>query len=426
MTTDDGARVESFPPMFPGGGRIGIEEEAAVLEVIRSKRLFRYGGLHDGPSAVEAFEEALADVLGCQHAVAVGSGTLALMTALAAAGIGPGDAVIVPAYTWISTAAAVLAVGAVPVVAEVDETLTMDTADAEQRMSDSVKAVIPVHMRGAPADMDAVSRFARRHDLQIVEDAAQAIGGRYHGRRLGTIGQLGCFSLQFNKIITSGEGGVVVTDDRRLNERALLYHDVAASQRRPLGDTPVFIGIVARMSELQGAVAGAQLKRLDDIIQDCRRNRAMVLDGIAGDLVSHDIRLRPCPDSDGDTAIALVLLCPDARTAATLSERLRASHVPARVLFQPEREDLHVVCHWTPLFAKRGWSEMTPWDQASSKIDLGPADWPRTTEILGRAVHIDISPDLTEAQVERMVSSIRSAAARLGGAATLTGPRHVA
>jgi dTDP-4-amino-4,6-dideoxygalactose transaminase len=400
-----------LPPMFPGGGRIGPDEEAAVLEVLRSRRLFRYGGLVEGPSAVEAFEIAFAEAMSSSNAVAVSSGTLALMTALAAAGIGPGDQVIVPAFTWVSTAAAVLAVGATPVVAEIDETLSLDVVDAESRVTERTRAVIPVHMRGAPADMEAVMGFAQRCRLLVIEDAAQAIGGRFRGRRLGTLGELGCYSLQFNKIITAGEGGVVVTDDPLLHDRALMYHDVAASQRTAMGSAPVFFGLVARMSELQGAVAGAQLRRLDGIIDDCRRNRAGIIEAVDDDLARRGVRVRPCPDDGGDTGIALVLLCPDASTAKGLDERLRAAHLPSRVLFVPGRVDLHIAHHWEPLLARRGWSHATPWDWSDTSAEEAAVDWPRTGDVLARAVHIDISPDLTPSQCERIASAIKTALA---------------
>ncbi len=273
--------IEGLPPMFPGGNRIGAEEEAAVLEVLRAKRLFRYYGVVEGPSAVEAFERDVAERLGVTHAIAVASGTTALTTALAAAGVGPGDQVIVPAYTWVSTAAAVVAVGAVPVIAEVDETLTIDVADAASLVNERTKAIIPVHMRGAAADMAAVMEMARRHDLVVIEDAAQAMGGSFAGRRLGTIGDVGCFSLQYNKIITCGEGGIVTTNDARLHARALMYHDVAAGMRGEAAGGAGFFGITCRMSELQGAVAGVQLRRLDDIIAACRAHRARIVELIA-------------------------------------------------------------------------------------------------------------------------------------------------
>jgi 8-amino-3,8-dideoxy-alpha-D-manno-octulosonate transaminase len=208
--------------MYPGGNRIGPEEEEAVLAVLRSKRLFRYYGATDGPSEVEAFEGNLAELIGSRHAVAVASGTTALTTALAAASVGPGDQVIVPSYTWVSTAAAVVAVGAVPILAEVDDSLTIDVQDAETLINGRTRAIIPVHMRGAAADMAAVNKLAQEHDLVVIEDAAQAMGGRFGDQRLGSIGHIGCFSLQYNKIITCGEGGVVVTDDHDLHARALM------------------------------------------------------------------------------------------------------------------------------------------------------------------------------------------------------------
>ena len=397
--------------MFPGGNRIGPEEEEAVLRVVRSKRLFRYYGTVDGPSEVEAFELALAQHLSSRHALAVGSGTLALMTALAAAGVGRGDHVIVPAYTWVSTAAAALAVGAIPVIAEVDETLTLDVEDAERRITDRTKAIVPVHMRGAPADMAGVRQVADRHGLVVIEDAAQAIGGSFEGRRLGTIGDLGCFSLQYNKIITCGEGGVVVTDDPLLHDRALMFHDVAATQRKPMGDTPAFFGVVCRMSELQGAVAAVQLRRMDRIIEDCRANRARIVDAVGDTVRRHGFRLRACHDEEGDTGIALVLQGPDAGRAGLVATALRSSGTPARILFEPARRDLHIAYHWTPILEKRDWVGAVSRTDEDAGVANKPDCWPRTTDLLGRSVHIDVSPDLTDDQIESMGRSIREALA---------------
>ena len=202
-----------LPPMYPGGLRIGEEEEAAVLTALRSKRLFRYYGPDSGPSQVQAFEQAFAVHMDVKYALAVTSGTAALMCALVGLGIGPGDEVIVPAYTWIASASAVFAVGAVPVIAAVDRSLTLDPASVEANLTAYTKAIIVVHMRGAPAAMDALQAIAAAHGLAIIEDAAQACGGSYHGKRLGTIGAVGAFSFQYNKVITSGEGGMLVTND---------------------------------------------------------------------------------------------------------------------------------------------------------------------------------------------------------------------
>ena len=207
------AVTSPLPRMYPGGMRIGREEEEAVLEVLRSKRLFRYYGPHSDRSRVSELEEAFAAVMGVQHAAAVSSGSAALMCALAGLDVGPGDEVIVPAYTWIASASAVVAMGAVPILAEVDESLTLDPADVRRKITRFTRAIIPVHMRGAPSQMNELMAIAREHNLPVLEDVAQADGGSYQGKRLGSIGDVGAFSLQFNKIITCGEGGMVTTND---------------------------------------------------------------------------------------------------------------------------------------------------------------------------------------------------------------------
>ncbi len=398
--------VEAYPLMLPGRNCIGREEEKAVLRVIRNQRLFRYYGTVEGPSEVEAFELAFAQTLSSRHAVAVASGTLALMTALAAAGIGPGNHVIVPAYTWVSTAAAVLAVGAVPVIAEVDETLSIDVEDAGRRISDRTKAIIAVHMRGAPADMEGVRGLADRHGLAVVEDAAQAIGDSFGGRRLGTLGDVGCFSLQYNKIITCGEGGVVVTDDPRLYDRALMYHDVAAAQRKTMGDTPVFFGTVCRMSELQGAVAAVQLRRMDSIIAGLPNQPLANHRSDHRDRSPARIPTARLPRQGGRHGYRLVLRCHDAIRAGLVAHALRSSGLPARVLFEPDRRDLHVAYHWTPILEKRGWWQATSLTDADADVSYGPDCWARTTDLLGRSVHIDVSPDLTGLQIDVISQSI--------------------
>ena len=220
------AKRRPDPPMYPGGMAIDREEEQAVLEVLRTKRLFRYYGPAEGESKVASLEKAFAQFMGVEYAVAVNSGTSALISGLQGLGVGPGDEVIVPAYTWIASAAAVLTVGAIPVIAEVDSSLTLDPEDVRARITPYTKAIMPVHMRGAPCDMKSILEIAREYGLKVLEDTAQADGASYGGRKLGSMGDAGCFSLQFNKIITSGEGGMVVTGDEEVWRRALMFHDV--------------------------------------------------------------------------------------------------------------------------------------------------------------------------------------------------------
>lgn len=202
LTIDGGqpVRTEPLPPMYPGGMLIGDDEIAAVLDILRACRLFRYFGPDpDRPSAVAEFERRFAAERGAEYAVACSSGSGALHVALMAAGVGPGDEVIVPGYSYIATAASVVMAGAVPVIAEVDDSLTLDPDDFARKITPHTAAVIPVHMRGAPCAMDRVLEIARANDLAVIEDVAQANGATYRGRQCGMLGAVGAFSLQFKQ-----------------------------------------------------------------------------------------------------------------------------------------------------------------------------------------------------------------------------------
>ena len=248
------AKQNPDPPMYPGGMAIAAEEEEAVMEVLRAKRLFRYFGPGEAESQASQLEQTFAEMKGARYANAVTSGTAALICGLHGIGIGPGDEVIVPAYTWIASASAVVAVGGVPVIAEVDETLLLDPADVERKITPYTKAIMPVHMRGAPCPMDELVALANRRQLKVIEDVAQANGGSYKGRALGTFGDVGCFSLQFNKIITSGEGGMVITDDESIWKRVNMYHDVIGALNLGFDSSELLCGVNYRMPELLAAV----------------------------------------------------------------------------------------------------------------------------------------------------------------------------
>ncbi|MDE0631321.1 MAG: aminotransferase class I/II-fold pyridoxal phosphate-dependent enzyme, partial [Caldilineaceae bacterium] len=275
------AKQNPDPPMYPGGMAIAEEEEAGVLEVLRAKRLFRYYGPGEVDSKATMLEKAFAEKKGARYSVAVTSGTAALVCGLHGIGIGPGDEVIVPAYTWIASASAVVAAGGIPVIAEVDETLLMDPEDVERKITPYTKAIMPVHMRGAPCPMDALMALANDHGLRVIEDVAQANGGSYKGQPLGTFGDVGCFSLQFNKIITSGEGGMVVTDDELVWKRANMFHDVIGALQLKFNVEELLCGVNFRMPELLAAVALPQLARLDGLIDDMRHRKRMIKAGIA-------------------------------------------------------------------------------------------------------------------------------------------------
>jgi dTDP-4-amino-4,6-dideoxygalactose transaminase len=389
--------------MYPGGNLIGAEEEQAVLEVLRSKRLFRYYGPQPGPSKVAQLEETFAAFMGARKAVAVTSGTAALMCGLVGIGTGPGDEVIVPAYTWIASAAAVVMAGAIPILAEVDDTLTLDPEDVACKITPRTKAIMPVHMRGAPAHMDELLALARQHGLRVVEDTAQADGGSYRGRRLGSLGDVGCFSLQFNKIITSGEGGMVITSDEEVYQRAVMYHDPVGGLRNNIPPEEIMPGANFRMPELLAAVALVQLGRLDGLLETMRAHKRVLKEGMADALAGAGGHFRTVTDDAGDTAIALIFFMPTAELAERVSQALEAENIGADVMYHPDRVDYHVYAHWAPIMGQRTWTPQGGSWRWGAPVEYRRDMCPRTLDLLSRAVHMDVNPLLSGNDVEETI-----------------------
>lgn len=400
------AKQQPDPPMYPGGMAIDDDEKAAVLEVLDSKRLFRYYGPNQGPSRVEELEHAYAAEKGTRFALGVTSGTAALICALQGIGVGPGDEVIIPAYTWIATANAVLAVGAVPVVAEIDESLLLDPTDIEDKISPYTKAIIPVHMRGAPCRMDAIMAVAQKHGLKVIEDCAQANGASYQGKACGSFGDAGCFSLQFNKILTAGEGGVVTTNSQEVWERASMFHDVNTS-RHKLPEQQLLWGINFRMPELLAAVSLVQLRKLHGLLDAMRVRKQMLKAGIADTAQRKGIQFREITDAEGDTAIATIFFVETPEKARVVSEALRAENIGAGVLYKPDVRDYHVYSHWVPVMQQRAWSAGgDPWRWAKRSIEYREDMCPKSLDLLGRAVHLNVSPLLTNENVEETIDGL--------------------
>ena len=398
---------QPMPPMYPGGMRIDDEEEQIVLEVLRAKRLFRYYGPYPGPSKVEEFEKAFTQFMGAQYGVAVTSGTAALICGLQGIGVGPGDEVIVPAYTWIASASAVVAVGAVPVLAEVDDSLTLNPADVEAKITPYTRAIMPVHMRGAPCNMDAIMSVARKHNLKVIEDTAQADGASFKGRRLGSIGEVGCFSLQFNKIITSGEGGMVIMTDEDVYNRVLMYHDVVGGLRNNIPAEKILPGINFRMPELLGAVMLVQLKRLDLLLTTMRHNRQVLQESMQDLAKRKGVTFRLSHDPQGDAALALIFYTPDVPGAERVAQALEAEGVDAGVMYSPDRVDYHIYYHWAPIMNQRTWhSKAGPWRTHSRPITYTLDMCPHTLNYLSRAIHIDVSPELTSQNLEEIADGL--------------------
>jgi dTDP-4-amino-4,6-dideoxygalactose transaminase len=307
----------------PGNDLIDEREVEAVARVLRSGYLGRYGPDDDPAFGAEVLtlEQRIAELVGVHHAVAVNSGTSAIWALLSALDIGPGDEVIVPGFTFVASMSAIIYAGAKPVLAEVDDTFNLDPIDVEARITDKTKAILAVHMLGAPCNLDALGDIARRHGLMLVEDAAQAFGGSYHGRRLGSIGIGGAYSFNIYKTITCGDGGMLVTDTPDLYQRCFALHDQGHLPLRhgvEVGQRP-FLGLNLRMTELSGAVLNVQLDKLDYILATLRSNKAALraaIETIPG------VSFRRLADPAGDVATHLVVVLPDAASASAIAAEL--------------------------------------------------------------------------------------------------------
>ena len=396
------ARTETEIPMFPGGLSYDGKEEQAVMEVLKSKRLFRYYGPYDSVSRVAEFEKAFAGYCNTGYCLAANSCTNIMIAALIAAGIQPGDEVIVPAYTFVASVAAVVAANAIPVICEVDDTLTLDPADMEKNITSKTRAVIPVHMRGAPCQMDEIMAIAKKHDLKVIEDVAQANGGSYKGKLLGSIGDAGCFSLQYHKVMTSGEGGVLITDDRKLYYRALSLHDSGANWRtnETTEDDIPFPGFNMRMTEIQGALAHVQLGKLDGIIGKMRANKKRVEDAVS----KYDVKLRRIAD-EGEIAVCLMFFLPDIDTAGRISEALEAEGLDAGTMGQPEIPDWHIYVNWRHILGRRGNND-TGFPFTLSDRTYSADMCPKTLDYLRRVIHLDINPLWTERDICEVITGL--------------------
>ncbi|RPI21850.1 MAG: DegT/DnrJ/EryC1/StrS family aminotransferase [Acidobacteria bacterium] len=329
LAVEGGAPTRSVPlPLeFPGVYRIDEKEIEAAARVLRSRSLFRYYGIEPQKEA-ESFEAELATFIGTRHALGVGSGTGALHTALAAFEIGPGDEVIVPAYLWVSIAAAVVNLGAIPVLADIDDTFCLDPQAVEQQITGRTRGIVLVHMSGAPGDAEAIRRLAAAHGLFLVEDCAQCFGGSIAGRKVGTWGDIGIFSFQMNKNMTAGEGGGLVTNDQTLYRKAFAAHDLgyARQEGRLVIDDPNLMtwGRGYRLDELRAAVLRVQLRKLPETIGAMRRSKYRIREALQR---FDGVKLRRILDPAGDTGCFLITTYRDAETARRVNAALRAEGI---------------------------------------------------------------------------------------------------
>lgn len=403
--------TEPFPGTLQGVLEIGQEEIDAVTKVLQRKTMFRFLNSAEVSESAQ-LEKHYRDLLGVPNALAVGGGgTSALIAALVGLGIGSGDEVIVPGYTYIATASACLCVGAIPILCEVDESLTIDATRIEELITPYTKAIIPVHMRGAICDMDPIMAVAKKHNLKVLEDCAQGTGGVYKGRYVGSIGDAGAFSMQHYKIITAAEGGMVTCHDDRVFRRAAMKHDSAMQFWRPDGEWEMFAGENYRMDELRAALALAQLKKMPSILEGCRRAKRHLCE-----LTSHlpGIRQQRFHDASGDCGISFVFFLETRELAKRFSEMLAAEGVPNQTIYNKQIPDRHVYAAWDYVMEKKthdhtGW----PWTAAHRPIEYHREMLPQTLDVLGRCIAIGLNQRWEERHTTLVAQAIEKVHNRL-------------
>ena len=383
------------------------KERAEVLEVLDAKAPFRWYGPGAPPKKVLQFEREFAARMQSKYALGVTSGTAALHCAVAALELGPGDEVILPAWTWHSCFNAIVLAGALPVFAEIDESFNLDPSAIEKCITPHTKVIMVVHLQGNPADLDPILALARKHKLRVLEDCAQSVGASYKGRPLGSLGDIGIYSLQMNKTITAGEGGAVVTSNPELFERASRFHDLGglrAPHQELLGGKPAldwFIGTNFRMNELSGGVLLAQTRKLDRIVGSVRANAARVYEGIR-DLPG--LKLRRLPDPEGELGTGVFLDFGSRERCEKFLAAMKAENIAA------SRPGGSVILPTLPhIIAKKTVHAAWPSFQTArgKAMRYGPETCPRTIDILGRFGGVLMDPKYTRRDLDDIVAAIR-------------------
>lgn len=383
------------------------QERGQLAEVLEARQPFRwYGPGTRPPQKAAALEKELAARMQSRFALAVTSGTAALAAALAALEVGPGDEIILPAWAWHSCYSAIVLAGALPVFAEIDESLNLDPADLESKLTPQTKVILAVHTLGNPCDMDRVLAVARKHRVRVLEDCAQSMGACYQGRPVGSLGDVGVYSMQLNKTITAGEGGALVTQDPLVFERATRFHDLGLlrplhEQRAGKARLDGFASLQYRMSEFTAAVLLAQLRKLDRIVTAVRANARRVYAGLKG---LTGLALRHRPDPDGDLGSAVYLGFRGKAERDRFLAAMRAENVPAQAptgsvllptqAYVEQKRTVHPA--WPSFLSARGKS-----------IRYGAQCCPRSIAILDRFAGVPLDPKYTEGDTADIVAAIR-------------------
>lgn len=385
---------------------IGDEEIAAIKILFdQKKRLYRYNA--DESSECDLFEREYSKYIGAEHSLLLSSGTNSLVIALLAGGIQPGDEVLIPAYTFVATATAVLQAGAIPVVVNIDSQLSLDFKEAENLITNKTKALILVHMDGLVANIPAATDFCKKNNLLFVEDVAQAIGATFQGKKLGTFGRFGCYSLNENKNISCGEGGILVTQEKALYETAFCLHDTPAqfnpTKKKFFTEITPFVGFSMRVSEIQGAIMRVQLKRLDFILSELKKCKEIYLHKLQD--ISH-LKIIQGYDPVGECHSSLHLQMPDEKRALEICKK---SYDLGITIAPVTSRPAHAVWQWSGLFGKRSHIQKSrnPYtnDQSYSYANF---NYLQSIDILMRTLKLDFNIHLDQTEIEQNAEKLRN------------------
>jgi len=398
---------------MPGFEIFGEEEKKEIMDVLDTGVLFRYefGDQRKGIFKVKEFEQKFAAYCGASYGQAVTSGTAALKVALAALGVGPGDEVITQGFTFVATWEAILDVGAIPVFTEIDETLNMDPADFEKKINGKTKCVIPVHMLGAQARIEEIVKIARKHSIAVLEDTAQAAGGRINGKHLGTFGNCGTFSFDPVKTMTTGEGGMIITDDGKLMRDMSEYHDHghdhAVNPGGRGGEGRSFIGFNYRMMEIQGAIGIAQLAKLDSMIKSQKKNKKAFKEAASA---IPGVSFRELVDEQGDSATFFSFFLESAEQCKRVNNVLNENGVGAINFgenswhFYPKWE--HLINGATLAHSGYPFKE----GDGRKRVIYDPESLPKSAQLMSRSLVYPVPINMPDEKMEQIRTALAKAA----------------
>lgn len=392
---------------MPGTELFGAEERKEVNDVLETGVLFRYN--HDnerkGIWKAREFEEEIKKFTGAKYAHAVSSGSTAVSTALAAAGIGYGDEVVVPPFTFVATIEAVLLAGAIPVFAEIDETLCLSPDGIRTVITSKTKAVLLVHMCGAIGHIDEIMQICKENNLTFIEDSAQALGASHKGKMAGTFGLLGCYSFDFFKIVTCGEGGIVVTNDEQLYKNADTFSDHGhdhIGNARGMEQHPN-IGSNFRIGEMNAAIGLAQMRKIRHIIEVQKKNQKTLVDVLRK---YPQITFRDIPDESGDSATFISFFTPNEATTRKVVKAFADNSVDACQYWFDNM--FHYIRQWDHIREMKSTYKM-PVHELPQPQDYKNIQFPKSDNVVSRLISMVVKVGWTEEQLSDRIRKIEKA-----------------